>query len=54
MSKTEFLRGLIGEEVAFTVPSFFGLCDVGVVESVDGGIVVIGGEPYSVDEVEVE
>ena len=54
MDKSEFLETLIGEEVVFTIPGFFGVPEVGVVDSVGYGIVVISGEPYKVDDVEVE
>lgn len=54
MDKTEFMETLIGQEVVFTIPAFFGIPEVGVVERVECGIVIIDGEPYRIDDVEVE
>ena len=54
MDKKEFVETLIGEEIVFTIPGFFGIPEIGVVERVECDLVIISGEPYRIDDVEIE
>lgn len=54
MTRKQLFESLLGEEIEFNVPDFFGINSIGVVEKVTEHYVIISGAVYALQDVEVE
>lgn len=54
MKRKQLFESLLGEEIEFHAPDFFGINSVGVVEKVTDHYVIISGAVYSLHDLEVE
>ena len=54
MTRKQLFESLLGEEIEFHAPDFFGINSIGVVEKVTDHYVIISGSVYALQDVEVE
>ena len=54
MTRGQLFESLLGEEIEFHVPDFFGINSIGVVDKVTEHYVIISGTVYALRDVEVE
>ena len=54
MTRKQLFESLLGEEIEFHAPDFFGINSIGVVEKVTEHYVIISGAVYALQDVEVE